>query len=245
MKLSENDLEKIFELHLSNERSEEIAKIFNVTTATINRVIIKCNSKNNITDRHRPPNKSKENLVGQTFGYLDVIKQLPPLEKRKKWKYICKCKLCGNEIIADSYGLKNRKNETCGCKTTVQKKGKYSPNFNGFEDISGSFWAIVKKNARLRNIKVNITVEDGWNLYIKQNKKCALSGVDISFGYLRHDETTASLDRIDSKKDYTIDNIQWVHKSVNFMKHDLSEEKFLFYCNKIIENDFNKRKIQN
>ena len=30
--------------------------------------------------------------------------------------------------------------------------------------------------------------------------------------------------------DITVDNIQWVHKDLNRMKFDLSEDKFIRYC---------------
>jgi hypothetical protein len=45
--------------------------------------------------------------------------------------------------------------------------------------------------------------------------------------------TTASLDRIDSSKGYTIDNVQWVHKTVNLMKRELNQQDFIDICNKI------------
>lgn len=41
---------------------------------------------------------------------------------------------------------------------------------------------------------------------------------------------TASLDRIDSTKGYTLDNIQWVHKHINVMKMDLDQEYFIKLC---------------
>lgn len=47
---------------------------------------------------------------------------------------------------------------------------------------------------------------------------------------------TASLDRKDSLKGYTIDNIQWLHKDVNQMKRNYSEEYFINTCLKIAEN---------
>jgi len=46
---------------------------------------------------------------------------------------------------------------------------------------------------------------------------------------------TASLDRIDSSKGYVLDNVQWVHKRVNFLKRDYSEKELLFWCNAISE----------
>lgn len=47
---------------------------------------------------------------------------------------------------------------------------------------------------------------------------------------------TASLDRIDSSKGYLENNVQWVHKDINWMKQDYSHEEFLQYCKLIYEN---------
>lgn len=46
---------------------------------------------------------------------------------------------------------------------------------------------------------------------------------------------TASIDRIDSSKGYTKDNIQWVHKNVNIMKMDQTMDQFLYICKKIVD----------
>ena len=70
---------------------------------------------------------------------------------------------------------------------------------------------------------------------IKQNKRCSLTGTEIQFRKGRNKIQTASLDRIDSTKPYTKQNIQWVHKDINRMKGSLSEENFFNYCKKIVE----------
>lgn len=43
----------------------------------------------------------------------------------------------------------------------------------------------------------------------------------------------ASLDRIDSSKEYTKDNIAWIHKDIQRMKSDFPIEYFIQTCNKI------------
>lgn len=48
-------------------------------------------------------------------------------------------------------------------------------------------------------------------------------------------ETTASLDRIDPRKDYVKGNVQWVHKDVNRIKQAFNEERLLEVCKAIIE----------
>lgn len=46
---------------------------------------------------------------------------------------------------------------------------------------------------------------------------------------------------IDSTKVYTIDNVQWVHKNINIMKWDISQEEFINWCGLIYNYSFNKK----
>ncbi len=76
-----------------------------------------------------------------------------------------------------------------------------------------------------------MTIQEAWALFLKQNKKCAYSGIPLQFpSQEKNHDGTASIDRIDSNGDYTIDNVQWVHKDINFMKQVFSEKQFLDYC---------------
>ena len=64
--------------------------------------------------------KTKEDLTGQIFGKLTVIKQVedyisPSNEHRAQW--LCKCE-CGNEIKVIGKRLKNRDVKNCGCEKT-------------------------------------------------------------------------------------------------------------------------------
>lgn len=47
--------------------------------------------------------------------------------------------------------------------------------------------------------------------------------------------TNVSIDRIDSDKGYTIDNVQLVCMAVNQMKSDLTNEELMYFCNNIIK----------
>lgn len=106
-----------------------------------------------------------------------------------------------------------------------------------YEGISKKYWSSLEFGARNRNLEFNITIEDGWNLYILQDKRCALSGVDIVFAEFSKYQIaqTASLDRIDSSKGYTIENIQWIHKAIQKMKWAYNEEEFIDWCVKIAD----------
>jgi hypothetical protein len=102
----------------------------------------------------------------------------------------------------------------------------------------------------------SITLEDVYNLWIKQDKKCALTGIPIDFknqnfrqlterpSHIKHKKKfkydlicTASLDRINSDKGYIKDNIQLVHKDINMMKNDYDQDYFINMCN-LISNNF-------
>lgn len=92
----------------------------------------------------------------------------------------------------------------------------------------------IEKSAINRGYDFNLTKRYLDTLFLKQQKKCAISGVDI---YQPRDYTelstgvgTASLDRIDSSKGYINGNVQWVHKTVNIMKGSMTDIELLNWC---------------
>ena len=87
----------------------------------------------------------------------------------------------------------------------------------------------IKSKSMIRKIEFNLTIEYLWNLYITQNRKCAITGNELP------NILEASLDRIDSSKGYIEGNVQWVHKTINLMKMDLSESDFLKWCQTVVE----------
>lgn len=105
----------------------------------------------------------------------------------------------------------------------------------------------IKCEANKRGLVYNLTLEDLYTKYTTQQKRCAISGVELNMplvnlyryeknkNFVNSKNFTASLDRIDSKKGYTIDNIQWVHKDINKMKMDLPEEDFFRMVKQIYE----------
>lgn len=115
-------------------------------------------------------------------------------------------------------------------KRTPKPTHKYIPNY---------LFRSLKKGAFDRNFCFQINEDDIWRLYKKQKRKCALSGCDILFSK-KQKENTASVDRIDSKKGYTLDNIQIVHKKINVLKMAFPEDIFISMCTKIAENFKNK-----
>jgi hypothetical protein len=114
----------------------------------------------------------------------------------------------------------------------AKELGLEKPDFKSaklFKEIAISKFESYRKGAMIRNMAFEIKIEEVWDLFLKQKRKCALTGWNIRFGKGQ----TASLDRIDSGKGYTSDNIQWIHKNINILKMDWPES-FLFDAAKAI-----------
>jgi hypothetical protein len=132
-------------------------------------------------------------------------------------------------------------------KDPAQKEVRKSSSWKGYGEIAGTNWTYYKKGAASRGFDFDISIEYAWELFLKQKKKCALSGQEIGFnvktGTLNkygYQKNTASLDRIDSRKGYVIGNVQWVHKDINKLKSNLDEESFVRLCTFVSEYKKNK-----
>ncbi len=178
-------------------------------------------------------------ISGQKFGSWTVIDRCNGYYQRKKSAYFnCICD-CDRNIQHIIYGQNLRKGvSTCCMKCATSKRTKEkSFKWKGCGDISHTFLYSARGNAKRRNLEFNITIKDMWNLFLKQNRKCAISNVELNFqSKCSVCDGNASLDRIDSKRGYTIDNVQWIHKDIQKMKWDMSEDKFFDWCNIISKN---------
>lgn len=78
-----------------------------------------------------------------------------------------------------------------------------------------------------------------WNLLEEQNFKCALTGIPLEIHKIKTSKITASLDRIDNTQGYIPGNVRWVHKRVNVMRMDMTDEELLEWCLLLIK--YNKK----
>lgn len=183
------------------------------------------------------------NLSGKTFGQLIVVELDKINTKRHRW--ICACK-CGNTKSIQENHLLSGNTKSCGC--LHKRQGKDSPFFKGCGELPLDYFSILKRGAKgggkfnRKSKQFDLTLGYLWNLFLKQNRCCALTKLELSFGGKAADrkrketnKMTASLDRIDSTKGYVEGNVQWVHKEVNLMKNDLPLERFIDLCKKIAD----------
>lgn len=157
-----------------------------------------------------------KNLLNTRQGCLTVLELIGSQHQKALW--LCQCD-CGNQIKRTTAAL--RKNTILHCIKCRVKNNHYA--WKGYKDIAATHWSRIEIQAKERNILFDLSIEDAWTQYELQNRRCALSGVPIVFGISR--QFTASLDRIDSNKGYTKDNIQWVHKTINRMKGSLPDDE--------------------
>lgn len=117
--------------------------------------------------------------------------------------------------------------------------------FQDYKLISGTYWYGVVNGAKNRNIDFLITQDYVWKLFLKQDKKCALSGWEIEFSK-DLSLNTVSIDRIDSSKGYTNENIQLVHPDINLLKFNWNEKYLYRMCEAILKNrpDLNCKELQ-
>jgi hypothetical protein len=173
-------------------------------------------------------------LTNKNFGFFKIVKLFESTNKICHDRYWwCKC-ICGTEKKVRQTHLTNGRVKSCGCQQF--QKGKHHPSWTGHEEMPGTFFKTIKHGAKTRKLEFKITKEKIWNFFLLQNRKCALTGIELKFNS-GHNKTdgNASLDRIDSKKGYTLDNVQWVHKDINIMKMDMTNEQLFKYCKRICE----------
>lgn len=212
----------------------EIAEFTGINKTTIGRRLNKFQiPKRECGTRKGKPNKkvfAKKNDLIEGFRHGKLV-----VKKRVKGGVLCLCD-CGNEKILPSSRLTLNQQISCGC-VMRERQGKKHHFFKGYEEISQSVFNKIREKAIERNLCFEVTIKELYDQFIKQNKLCAISGVSIKFKKNHKDEQTASLDRIDSYKSYSINNIQWVHKKVNTMKWNINQDEFIEWCKKITENN--------
>jgi len=207
--------------------SKSVKKIAQDVGCSISLIFQKCR-KYNIT---RP----NLDLVGFTWKDFTVIKKLGSKTKGKQPAiyWLCECK-CGSTREFSTAVVNRQQQRSCGCYLHSVEFKINGPLWNGYGEIHGKWWNGFKKGALKRKHEFKISIEYAWELFLKQDRKCSLSGLPLVFSSttrgFQHGETTASIDRINNKIGYIESNIQWVHKDVNYMKQKYNQEYFIEIC---------------
>lgn len=156
-------------------------------------------------------------------------------------KYICsKCLLY---LSADNYSPCKRAKRRDGlsyickkCQANEQKQRREQMlESNTLDYLLKKRLYDALNRAKLKNMYCDIDIEFMRDMWNKQKGKCALTGIPMTIDKHGRTNTNVSIDRIDSNKGYTKDNVQLVCSAINFMKSNLVLSEFEYYCKAVVD----------
>lgn len=155
-----------------------------------------------------------------------------------------KCHCCGKFLDVSYFGKKKNKyrdNHDSRCRMCRTKQNKTRKDLydrdTKLNKILQMRYLCAKERATKYDIPFDITKDYVYELWQKQNGKCAISGIDMTFEFNKgRIATNVSIDQINPKKGYTTDNIQLVCMAVNQMKSDFDTDTLLMFCENILQN---------
>lgn len=149
--------------------------------------------------------------IGQQIGRETILEKLPSNNNNL---FLCRC-YCGIVYKRIAGRIQGRGCRGCSARKWLTK------------DISLGKWNSIFRQAKVRNLVFDITPEQVQGLFDKQNKKCCMSGVNLCF------VKTASVDRLNGAKEYTLDNIRIVHKYINMLRQNRPDSEFIGWCKQV------------
>jgi len=159
------------------------------------------------------------------------------LKKGSDGRWYKPCPSCGEvqsylrKWYAETSLAQGKRCKKCTQKDTATNGSKF------YKDIRVSWFKAFKSSATDRSLEFSVSIEDVWQVFESQDFSCALTGWPVGWNENGHHQaSTASIDRIDSGKGYTVDNIQIVHKHVNMMKQHYDNDYFIEVCKAIAHN---------
>ena len=139
------------------------------------------------------------------------------------------CIQCGSPILG-----KNAHAVYCSkaCGNSYRYKSNNRSTAYQYALTSGNWRLYYQRRISEKQRSATLDVEQLLELHAKQQGKCALTGVDLTCTLIpgKRTPTNASVDRIDAKGAYVIENIQLVCVAVNRLRCDMSTDEFINWC---------------
>jgi len=165
---------------------------------------------------------------------IENLHELDHYTHGSHFKAMWACSQCGHEWTAM---ICNRVSKGSNCPECWKKNNRGSGNnqWLGHGELSGLQWSSIQREADRRKIPMSITIENGWNQFLNQNRMCPLTGATLTMKGKRNGKMAgnAVLDRKDSRIGYHIDNIQWIDKRIQAIKRHMLDEDFISICKEV------------
>ncbi len=176
--------------------------------------------------------------TGKRYGRLTVIERdIQRPIGRAFWHCLCDC---GNKISILGSSLRSGNTKSCGCYHSEVSRAQWLlPN-----GISAKNRAILnmKRNAKRRNIEWKLTDDQVLDIVKCDCHYCGQSPSNVQKGHLDGgDFIYNGLDRINSDKDYTIDNVVSCCFICNNAKRTMPLSEFLEWIERVYSHSIQKR----
>lgn len=168
-----------------------------------------------------------------------VEKDTSEFHKNKTQQYgvNSRCKVCAKEA-ATEWSSANRDKRLIACrnyelknKVSIAKRKKDKRESMTLED---RFKYLIKNAKSRKEYEVSIDVAYLRSVYEKQDGLCVYTKLPLLA--IGNQLNTMSLDRVDSNKHYTGDNVQLVCVAINRMKLNHTEDQFIQLCCLVSQN---------
>lgn len=178
--------------------------------------------------------RNLKDMTGQRFGRWVVLRRGGTALKNRVAVWLCRCD-CGTEKIVRGQPLRNGQSRSCGClrnellgNRTRKEKGEAAFNM---------LFRSYRKNASTRGMVFTLSKPLFRSLVKQSCAYCGDSPKSIFNGGPRINGVFIynGVDRIDSKKGYTVDNVVSCCKKCNRVKSALTVDEFISYCKRVIE----------
>ena len=157
-------------------------------------------------------------LSGQTLGGLYVIrKDLETTAKKQRAQYLCRCNHCGEEKIICSAVFRKKPPVSCGCRKAA---GYTHPKAVPGKKAERRLLHYANRNAKRRGEECTLELKD-----IVIPEYCPVLGIKLQPGSHSHQDCSPSVDRIDSTKGYTKDNVWIISARANRIKNNATIEE--------------------
>ena len=164
-------------------------------------------------------------LSGRTFGNLTVLRIAESPDSTGHARWVCSCKLCGQESVHLGYNLRRMHVVMChACAKRLHQmycdEGKYPSRYPEYRLLCHA-----RERAKDRGIPCTITLDD-----IRIPEFCPVLHIRLKKGHGRHCDSSPTIDRIVPSMGYTPSNTWVISFRANHLKANGTLDDFESLC---------------